>query len=117
MRALSEADVAIGGKLREARLRRGMTQATLADHLGVTFQQVQKYENGKNRIAAGKLSIAARVLEVPHLFFFEEHEASTLRPLSRETLEAVQLIDNLPPEVRSRVVAMLRAIHGAGPKP
>ena len=48
-----------------------MSQGELADALGVTFQQVQKYEKGSNRISASRLKEAARILQVPVPFFFE----------------------------------------------
>ena len=48
-----------------------MSQTELGKALGVTFQQVQKYENGKNRISAGRLKVLAETLEVPIPFFFE----------------------------------------------
>jgi len=48
-----------------------MTQATLGELLGISFQQVQKYENGKNRIGAGRLQELSHVLQVPVAFFFE----------------------------------------------
>lgn len=54
-----------------ARLAAGLTQEDLADGLGVTFQQVQKYEKGTNRVGAGRLSDIARILAVPIPYFFE----------------------------------------------
>src|SRR5262245_40757589 len=58
-------DVAIGRNLRIWRLAKGLSQAQLAHRLGVTFQQVQKYEVGSNRIGTGRLFKAAAVLGVP----------------------------------------------------
>lgn len=58
-------DTTIGSRVRARREQQGMTQAALAAHIGVTFQQVQKYERGVNRIAAARLSLIARALDVP----------------------------------------------------
>jgi transcriptional regulator with XRE-family HTH domain len=61
----------VGSRLRMRRMMLGMSQTGLGDVLGVTFQQVQKYENGTNRIGAGRLQRAASTLQVPVTFFFE----------------------------------------------
>ncbi len=64
-------DAYVGARLRMRRVMLGMSQSTLGKHLGVTFQQVQKYEKGTNRISASRLQQTARVLEVSPSFFFE----------------------------------------------
>ena len=61
----------VGARVRMRRLMVGLSQSKLADALDVTFQQVQKYEKGANRIGASRLQQLARVLEVPPSFFFE----------------------------------------------
>jgi transcriptional regulator with XRE-family HTH domain len=61
----------IGARLRQRRIMNGLTQQILADLIGVTYQQAHKYENGVNRIAAGRLYIIARVLGVDVGYFFE----------------------------------------------
>jgi transcriptional regulator with XRE-family HTH domain len=66
-----EVDVHVGNRVRVARQARKMTQEGLAHKLGLTFQQVQKYENGKNRISAGRLHQIAIIMGVPITFFFE----------------------------------------------
>ena len=63
-------DRLVGGRVRERRLARGLTQADLAKALGLTFQQIQKYERGANRISASKLWEAALFLEVDLGGFF-----------------------------------------------
>ena len=62
----------VGSRLRMRRVLMGMSQEKLGDHLGVTFQQVQKYEKGMNRIGASRLQNASRALEVPVEFFFRD---------------------------------------------
>jgi transcriptional regulator with XRE-family HTH domain len=58
-------DIEVARRMRAARLEKGLTQEKLGSALGLTFQQVQKYENGTNRIAAGRLHKIAEVLGVP----------------------------------------------------
>jgi transcriptional regulator with XRE-family HTH domain len=63
-------DVLVGSRIRLLRKRRKMSQAELGKALGVTFQQVQKYENGKNRVGASRLHLVATTLDVPVSEFF-----------------------------------------------
>jgi transcriptional regulator with XRE-family HTH domain len=56
----------------------GMSQQKLGEHLGITFQQIQKYEKGTNRVSASRLLEAARVLGVPAAYFFERARRRTL---------------------------------------
>lgn len=69
---VKELDRHIGNRVRLARAVKRMSQEKLGEHLGVTFQQVQKYEKGTNRISASTLFQIAKVLEVDILFFFGE---------------------------------------------
>jgi transcriptional regulator with XRE-family HTH domain len=64
-RSATAIDAAVGGNLRIWRMAKGMSQVQLANRLGVTFQQVQKYEIGSNRIGTGRLVKAAGILGVP----------------------------------------------------
>jgi transcriptional regulator with XRE-family HTH domain len=65
-------DVHVGSRMRMRRQLVGMSQEKLGELLGITFQQVQKYEKGANRISASRLYYAAKILGVPVQFFFEE---------------------------------------------
>src|SRR3954447_5487878 len=65
------ADRSMGNRLRLRRKVLGLSQEKLAQALGITFQQVQKYEKGANRISASRLQDIAKILEVPVVFFFE----------------------------------------------
>ena len=65
-------DVHVGNRLRVRRQLIGMSQEKLGELLGITFQQVQKYEKGSNRISASRLYYAAKTLGVPVQFFFED---------------------------------------------
>jgi transcriptional regulator with XRE-family HTH domain len=64
-------DKYVGSRVRMRRLMLQMSQERLADQLGLTFQQVQKYEKGTNRISASRLQEISRILEVPVPFFFD----------------------------------------------
>jgi len=64
-------DKHVGSRVRMRRLMLGMSQTKLADGLGLTFQQVQKYESGKNRVGASRLQQISQILQVPVPFFFE----------------------------------------------
>lgn len=65
-------DVHVGGRIRFRRKLLGMSQEKLGENLGLTFQQIQKYEKGTNRIGASRLFYLAQVLDVPVQFFFKE---------------------------------------------
>ena len=65
-------DKYVGARVRARRMAEGMSQGELGNVLGITFQQVQKYEKGANRISASKLQQIAEFLHVPVAFFFEE---------------------------------------------
>jgi transcriptional regulator with XRE-family HTH domain len=72
----SSIDAQIGNRLRLRRMLRGMTQEELGGALGLTFQQIQKYEKGTNKMTAGRLFDVARVLGVPIAFFYDGVEAA-----------------------------------------
>jgi transcriptional regulator with XRE-family HTH domain len=73
---VTEADAKAGQRLRIRRNELGVSQGAVADHLGVTFQQVQKYENGTNRLSGGRLQQLAELLDVPVTYFFDERQPS-----------------------------------------
>ena len=125
-------DVHVGSRVRMRRTLLGMSQEKLGDALALTFQQVQKYERGANRVGASRLFEISRVLDVPVSFFFEEmsEETASLEstlpgaaaaeelerdPLTkRETLELVRAYYRITdPRVRKRVFELTKAI-GAG---
>jgi len=70
-------DIQVGNRVRIRRMLIGMSQERLGDLLGLTFQQVQKYEKGVNRIGAGRLFEMSRILNVPVDFFYEGVNAHT----------------------------------------
>ncbi|KAA5803477.1 helix-turn-helix transcriptional regulator [Alkalicaulis satelles] len=70
----------VGSRIRLRRQLLNMSQEKLGDELGVTFQQVQKYERGTNRVGAGRLWLMGRVLDVPVSFFYEGVSESMTQP-------------------------------------
>src|SRR5208283_2857403 len=70
-KAPNPTDKHVGSRVRMRRMMLGMSQEKLGDALGLTFQQVQKYEKGTNRIGASRLQQISQILQVPVAFFFE----------------------------------------------
>ena len=129
-------DIHVGSRVKMRRMLLGLSQEKLGDALGVTFQQVQKYEKGTNRIGAGRLQDIARVLDTPPSFFFEDGSttASAAAVGFRESGSAGYVVDFLStveglqlnkafasikdPKVRRSLVALVVAIaarEGADP--
>jgi len=118
-------DVHVGGRVRLRRTLLGMSQEKLGDAIGLTFQQVQKYERGANRIGASRLYDLSRVLDVPVSYFFEEfgdsaavasNEASPesyqANPMmKRETLELVRAYLRITdPQIKRRLFELAKAL-------
>ncbi|GAB4576018.1 MAG: helix-turn-helix transcriptional regulator [Rhodothalassiaceae bacterium] len=103
-----DVDVYVGKRIRERRKIMGMTQQNLAAELGLSFQQVQKYERGSNRVGAGKLVQLSRALDVPVSYFFEDIE--DVRQKDIETAER-PVID---PHILShaQVLAVVKSLIG-----
>jgi transcriptional regulator with XRE-family HTH domain len=76
-RSSTSADREIGRRLKIRRLDLGISQTAVADALGLTFQQVQKYEKGTNRIGAARLQRVAEILDIPIAYFYDEKIAGT----------------------------------------
>lgn len=128
-------DVYVGARMKQRRIERGMSQEKLGNELNLTFQQVQKYERGANRVGASRLHELSQALEVPVGYFFEgmpgevsnggqiqstaaERDAPDFREgsvLSRsETLRLVTNYYRLPSEKQRRAVyEMLKGLAEA----
>lgn len=129
-------DVHVGKRLRLRRTLLGMSQERLGELLGLTFQQVQKYERGVNRIGSSRLFELAQILDVPVSFFFDdlpeamgsslagyapsglaeeratfEHQDDALPLDKRETLELVRAYYRISdPAVRKRLFELAKAL-------
>src|SRR5688572_2648495 len=84
-------DEYVGIALRSRRNELGLSQTDLAKAIGVTFQQVQKYEKGTNRIGAGRLSAISQALQVPITYFFQAMNGSDTPKVRPRTLELLKL--------------------------
>jgi transcriptional regulator with XRE-family HTH domain len=115
-------DVHVGARIRTRRLLLGMNQETLANALGLTFQQVQKYEGGSNRVSASRLAEMAEVLGVPIAYFFNDLELAA-DPMAaaevalREMLQRPDVIEMIrwyyaiaDPEVRQQFLEMVKTV-------
>ncbi len=132
---ISPIDVHVGARLRQRRTLLGMTQTNLGNAIGLSFQQMQKYERGANRISASRLFALSRVLDVPVEYFFEEipSEVAASSPATkrhgrvkelpsyesdpmatRETMELVRAYYKIgEPQIRKRLYELTKALGAA----
>jgi transcriptional regulator with XRE-family HTH domain len=117
-------DIYVGSRVRMRRKMLGMSQEKLGDKLGITFQQIQKYEKGTNRIGASRLQATADALEVPVSFFFPDRDAKEGSGLQEEgaafVMEFMSTGEGLDlsraftrirnPKVRRKVLDLVRAL-------
>jgi len=122
----SPIDIHVGSRMRMRRVAVGMSQEKLASGLGLTFQQVQKYEKGANRMGSSRLQQAADVLGVAAAFFFEgagggpyQPDGSALSPAyiddfvaSEEGLRLAKAFIRLRRAVRRRIVDLVNGVAG-----
>ncbi len=115
-------DVHVGKGVRSRRILRGMTQAVLAEQIGLTFQQLQKYESGANRISASRLWEIAQILDVPVASFFDgiEPGASGTEDLPEirslpdaEMLETAKVVQELPRSLQKEMQGLIRSLAEA----
>ncbi|WP_366654017.1 helix-turn-helix transcriptional regulator [Fodinicurvata sp. EGI_FJ10296] len=122
-------DIHVGGRLRQRRTLLGMSQEKLGDLLGLTFQQIQKYERGTNRIGASRLYELSVILQVPVGHFFDgapslsgkdafgvAEDADYDDPMMRrETLELIRSYYQIRDvAVRRRILDLTRSLAGHG---
>ena len=106
-------DVFVGRRVREARVAKGMSQTDLGDRLGVSFQQVQKYEKGTIRVGASRLLQTAQALTVPVEYFFdgvdETHadDAPSNAKLSRKAIATATKLHQIPDDAMRREIIRL----------
>jgi transcriptional regulator with XRE-family HTH domain len=99
VRAPDPTDVHVGSRVRTRRQMLGMSQSKLAEALGVSFQQLQKYENGKNRMGSSRLQQAAQALDVSIGYFFEGAPGGSKKPrkvLDDYTKQFFKMPESLP---------------------
>ena len=121
-------DVEVGGKIKAQRRLVGMSQDTLAARLGVTFQQIQKYEKGTNRVSSSRLAVIAQTFGVPPAFFFPGSTFDAGQAAAAAAPELVSFIDTnegrdlnvafariSSKTMRRRVVGLVTALAAALP--
>lgn len=105
-------DVQVGERLRLRRTLLGLSQVQLAQFLGLTFQQVQKYERGSNRIGASRLYDLCRVLDVRMDFLFENLSGSNTAPPGREAHALRKSVDDdKMPAMKRETLELVRAYY------
>ncbi len=117
-------DRVVGQNIRICRLQRGLSQTELGQRIGVTFQQVQKYEKGTNRVGASRLTLIAETLQVPLPTLFDgagtveqvSPEASPRHLLAKpHSLRLLQAFDNVKDDgTRMALLAMIECLANAG---
>ena len=97
----------IGGNLRRIRRAAGLSQMDLAVHLGISYQQIQKYEAGQNRISAASLWQISGILDVPHQHFFDGLARPERVPEATNLHALIDACSQAAPEVRDALVTIL----------
>ena len=123
MRVTNHLDAEIGRRLRQARLVENLTQDGLAQKLNISFQQVQKYENGTNRVSSSRLWAIARVLGLPITYFYEGLDDSQISQASDgtdelalpdRTIRVARMLDEMPDgDVKDKVFGLIKAFSKA----
>ncbi len=112
-RDITPEDVAVGLRIYQARQFANLTQAELAEKVGVCRQQIFKYEYGEDRITAGRLNAIAKILEVPIGFFFKDIHEIIYQPDTQELiLQAAQSFRRIKnPEVQKELLHLLEVMN------
>jgi transcriptional regulator with XRE-family HTH domain len=107
-------DKNVGKRIRIRRIEKGLTQQSLANTIGLSYQQVQKYETGSNRVSAGRLFFIAKILEVPVSYFYQEISPELNQQLHdrAKRRDRMQDLEGLPIQLKSalsNLISVLRA--------
>lgn len=107
-------DIHVGRKLKEARTLRRMSQTDVARRLKLSFQQIQKYEIGSNRIAASRLFELSQILDVPVHYFFDGVQEGGGAPAPQDpSLQIVTAVASIQDEtIKSRIVTFIEDVSG-----
>lgn len=110
----TQADVLIGQRIRLARSQTGMTQEQLAEGVSITFQQIQKYERGTNRVSAVKLKQFSDIFEKPLAWFYDVIELDgNTDPLTKESMRALRHFNKLNSSSRKIIICNMIALGRA----
>ena len=119
-------DIHVGSRIRLRRNLLGLSQEKLGESLGITFQQIQKYEKGTNRVSASRLQAIASILEVPVSYFFQDAPGGAAVEGMEEDNSTTYVVDFLSsteglrlnrafirisdPKVRARIIDLVRSL-------
>lgn len=104
-------DVHVGSRVRQRRTMLGMSQEKLGEALGLTFQQIQKYERGANRIGASRLHHISEVLDVPISYFFEELSPAYSKNRGKQGLAEAQADYQHDPMAKRETLELVRSYY------
>lgn len=102
-------DILVGRNIRSRRYQKDMTQDQLASRIGISFQQLQKYESGKNRVSASMLAAIAGVLNTPVGYFFGEHQ-ETIGFVDPQLAQLITIFQKLPDNKKKIVMDVVRGL-------
>ena len=105
----TEFDKNLGLRLKGKRLLRGMSQQDLAAETGLSFQQIQKYEKGTNRITVSRLYDICNTLDLTVSDFLEDHETPRLT-ITKEQATLFKSFGKLEPEIRIQLIGLVKAL-------
>lgn len=107
----------IGGKIKQRRKQQGLSLKKLAASTGLTYQQIQKYEQGRNRVSAPVLYTLSKMLDIPITYFFDGLDSQTsglleqLAEIDRGEEMLKSFLDLKNPHARQSVITMVKALH------
>lgn len=106
-------DEHVGVQLRQRRALLGLSQERLADQVGITFQQIQKYENGANRVSASRLYEFSKVLDIPVNFFFDNYSSNENNAMTPGLAEGEQAGFEGPEDIlkRKETIELIRVYY------
>ncbi|AGT08364.1 helix-turn-helix domain-containing protein [Paracoccus aminophilus] len=111
----SPIDAALGGELRTRRREKKLTQRDVARHLGISFQQIQKYESGANRLPASMLYMISRILDIPIDELYPKIvEKVPTDPTLPKAHELMELYHSIPKHLRPIILTALRVLSQDG---
>lgn len=112
-------DIHVGQRIKEIRTIRGLTQSNVADHLGISFQQLQKYETGANRVSASRMFELSKLLNITPSFFFEGLDGQnyeSMPPMDMETARIASALSSIKnKKLKNRINTLISEIVRSTP--
>ena len=108
---LKKTDRYIGEQIRTLRATCGLTQEKLAEKMGISYQQLQKYEHAKNHVTAARLYQIACILHVPVQNFFPQEQLGEYVPVPTRMLRVTRILSSMPAKYHDEIVAICLALE------